>query len=519
MMKKRIVALLLAGLMTTTALASCRVQGNFEDPNGTEPNQTTPSSTQQTTPAPDDPYTPPVVTWQDVDKSVYTVKDVTLRQEASNTSTSLGSIPKETKLHCTKQNATWYYVEYNGNQGYVSIKSADKNVAVTEVDILASDFTPVEGDSKVMYANAETINVRLYPSQATFSDKVGSFKLNDQVTVIAENKDWYKVKYVKNGEEKDYFVSKDCLDDHEVVNPNDDSIYKDLFTDVNGNEGVEKYVYYKLDNGEGGKVNFRQSPNLKSTIIMSLSDGVKVTVLKTGVVDGKAWSYIIVKVESDKVGVPSEYKKGYISSDCLSDTSGDMNLDEFIEYYGFNKIDGGIMYYVLKEATINIRSTPSFPNTDAGEENNLITSLQSGQTPESIKALNVVATKEVNDTTWFLVEYTKKEGDKDVIVRGFVGGKALEQLTTDKDGERVVTIQDLQNKYPSITILETSETKTAASEAKCFGTPDGQGTVLGTINAGTEVTVVAKETGAFATWYVIQTEEGKLFFVGIEFFN
>ena len=40
MMKKRIVALLLAGLMATAALTSCRVQTNDNDnPGGTEPNQ------------------------------------------------------------------------------------------------------------------------------------------------------------------------------------------------------------------------------------------------------------------------------------------------------------------------------------------------------------------------------------------------------------------------------------------------------------------------------------------------
>lgn len=511
-MKKRIVALLLAGLMTTATLASCVVQ-NSDDPHKTEPNQNPP--TNQTTPDPGVNNNPPVVTWQDVDKTVYTVKDVTLRKEANGTSTALASISKETALHCTKQSTSWLYVEYEKDgetlQGYIT------KTSLTEINILATDFVEIEGGSKIMYANAKTINVRLYPTDAEFSSSVGTFSLNDEVTVYATNGTWYQVKYVKNGEEKKYFVSASCLSNAKVTDPDDDTPYRDLFTAVNGEEGVTKYVSVEKD----GKVNFRVAPLIhKDTdIIMSLSNGCKVTLLKTGTVDGMAWSYVAVYVTSDKDGVPSEYKYGYISSAYLSDMSGEMTLDELIEHHGFTKIEGGMMYYVLKGATINIRSTPDFPDTAAGEADNLLTSPQSGTTAESIKALKVVATGKVGDTTWFMVEYTKKDGENETIVRGFVGGKALEQLTTDEGGERIVTIEELKTKYPQLTILETPETKTANKAANCYGTPDTTGTVLGKIDAGATVTVVAKETGSRATWCVIQTAEGKLFFVGIEFFN
>ena len=505
MMKRRIVALLLAGLMTTAALASCRVQtNNNNNPGGTEPNQ----GTSQTTPKPEDPYTPPTVTWSDVDKTVYTVNDVKLRQDASDTSTALATIAKATAVHCTKQSSAWYYVEYDGKQGYI------RKTSVTETNITGSDFVNVEGGSKIMYANSKTINVRPYPVQNdTIAAAVGSYSLNDEVVVLAQNDNWYKVKYIKNGEEFEYFVSKDCLSEQKVVDPDDDSIYENLFTEVNGEVGVEKYVRVS------GTVNFRKAPNTKASIIMGLSDGVRVTVLKTGTVEDIAWSYIVVKVESEKEGVPSTYEYGYISSAYLADTNGDMTLDEFIAYHGFNKIEGGMMYYVLKGASIKLRSTPDFPDTDAGEKDNELTIIQSGTSPESIKALKVVATGEVDGFAWFMAEYTKKEGDKETVIRCFVGSKALDNLTTDASGERVVTIQDLVNKYPKLTILETPEIKTATKKANCYGTNDTTGTVLGTIEVGTEVTVVATETGAFATWCVIQTQEGKLLFVGVEFFN
>ena len=251
---------------------------------------------------------------------------------------------------------------------------------------------------------------------------------------------------------------------------------------------------------------------------MSLSDGVKVTVLKTGTVNGMEWSYIVVKVESNKDGVPSEYKFGYISSDYLSNTTGDMTLDDLLAHYPtFTKVEGGMMYYVLKEATITIRREPVFPAD--GEASNSLSNPQSGKTPDSIKAIKVVATGTVDETRWFIVEFVKKDGDTETLIRGFVGGKALEYLTTDANGNPTVTIEDLIAKYPQFTKLETPTNVTASKNANTYGTPDASGEVLGQITAGTTVKLVAQEAGAYATWYVVEDAEGKLLFVGKEFFN
>ncbi len=515
MMKKRIIALLLAGLMTTATLASCVVQ-NTKDPHKTEPNQTPP--TNQTTPDPGTVVIPPVITWQDVDKTVYTVNDAKLRTEASGTSTPLASIPKETALHCTKQSNLWFYVEYveikdgqeTSHQGYIS------KTSVTEVNILGTDFVEIEGGSKIMYANAPTINVRLYPTDADFSTAVASYKLNSEVTVVASNGTWYKIKYVKDNAEKFYFVHGSCLSPEQVNDPNNTEQYEHLFTPVNGEEGVTKYVSVEGN----GKVNFRVAPNTdkNTTIIMSLSDGCPVILLKTGTVDEMAWSYIAVLVTSDKPGVPDEYKFGYISSDYLSDTTGEMTLDDLLTHYPtFTKVEGGKVMYILQEAAITIRRTPHFPAD--GEASNSLSNPQSGTTPETIKSIKVVATGEVDGTTWFVVEYLKKDGEKETLIRGFVGGKALEYLTSDATGKPTITLEDLVIKYPQFTILETPETKTAAAAANCYGTPDTTGDVLGTITKDTQVTVVAKESGAFATWYVIKDDSGNFFFVGKQFFN
>ena len=511
MMKKRIVALLLAGLMSATALASCVARNNNNNPNGTEPNQNPPTG--QTTPDPNTNVNPPVISWQDVDKSVFTVNDVTLREEASNNSTALASIPKETELHCTKQSTSWYYVEYEKEgqllNGYVS------KARVTEENILGTDFVEVTGGSYSRYVATEGLRKRLYPSDNdNISTVLGSHKLNDVVTVTHTNGTWSRI---QGTDGKTYYLANRHLSEDKVTNPNDDSQYQHLFTPVNGEVGVKKYVSVE----QGGMVNFRTAPSTDEnvTIILSLSDGCEVTLLKTGTVNGVEWSYVVVLVTSNKEGVPSEYKFGYINSSYLSDTSGEMSIDDWIALYPtLTKIDGGMTYYVLKEATITIRRTPVFPAEN--EPSNSLANPQSGKNPDTIKAIKVYASGEIDETTWFLVEYTKKEGDKDVVIRGFVGGKALEYLTTDANGNPTVTLDDLIIKYPQFTKLETPTTVTTNGVANCYGTPDATGEVLGQLAQGAQVKLVAQEQGAFgfANWYVIESE-GKLFFVGKSFFN
>ena len=495
MTKNRIVALLLAGLITTAAMTSCRVEGNFDDPNGTEPNQN--GSEQTTTVKPDDPYTPSAPTWSDVDKTVYAISDIKLRSEANNTSTILCDIPVEAELHCTKQNASWYCVEYNGQVGYISKTSVNE-----------SKFVPInEAGSKVMYANEKTINIRLYPSES--ASIVGNYSRNDAVTVLATNGSWYKVQY---DETKTYYVSAKCLSETEWVDPDDDTSYQELFTEVNGEEGIVRYV-----NVNGGKVNFRKAPNTSASIIMSLTDGCEVIVLKTGVVNEMNWSYVVVKVKSDKVGAPDEYKYGYISSDYLAITNGDSTLENILLLYpSFTQIEATTMY-VIQEKTITIRSTPTFPGE--GETSNILSNPQSGTTPETIKAIKVLATGEVDGTRWFFVEFNKKDGDNETLIRGFVGGKALDCLTSNANGKATVTIEDLIVKYPQFVKLETPTKITTTSVANCYGTPNASSDALSQLAAGTEVTLVAQEPGAYASWYVIQDDQGDLFFVGKQFFN
>ena len=113
----------------------------------------------------------------------------------------------------------------------------------------------------------------------------------------------------------------------------------------------------------------------------------------------------------------------------------------------------------------------------------------------------------------------KKDGENETLIRGFVGGKAIDCLTSNANGKVTVTIEDLIVKYPQFVKLETPTKITTTSVANCYGTPDTAGDALGQLAAGTEVTLVAQESGSRATWYVIQDDQGDLFFVGMQFFN
>ena len=487
MMKKRIVALLLAGLMTTAALTACRVQGNFDNPNGTEPNQG--SSSQTTTTKPEDIYNPPSTTFEETDELVYATGEISLRKEATNSSTELAKIPVETELHCTKKNTSWYFVEYNGQEGYVSKTNVTKN-----------KFVPInEAGSKVMYANEKKINVRLYPYASASIE--GSYNRNDEVTVIASNGDWYKIQY---SETKTYYVSTTCLSDTKWVDPLDDSAYDELF-----NQGIltDKPVMYTTD-----KVNLRATPRTDTTdnILTTLAKGRAVTVTAKATLDnGSVWVRVVVEILPENEGDGIEKKEGYISFDYLSLYADQTTLDSLLSIYPeFTKRDPATTMYVVVDSTIFIRSTPNFPGKN--DPDNYAETL--GSTKESIRQLTVLADGTVDDVLWYIVEYTVKEGETEKTYRGFVGGKALQQLTTDPEGKLSLTLEGFLGSYSGkYDILETPVTVTTNGRTNCYVEPNNSEKNPPVIEAGTEVLLVAQEKGVAATWAVIKNDSGYYF--------
>ena len=503
MMKKRIVALLLAGLMTTTALASCRAQ-NSGNPNGTEPDQTTPQVTQKPD-NPDNPYNPPT-TWIEKTQDVYTLKDVTLRKEANGTSANLGSIPKETKLTSTKYNANWYYVEYEGNQGYVAAKTNSKP-NVTEVNILGTDFVAIEGGSKTMYVNTTTLYVRLYPSSDNnFSIQIGSYNLNDEVIVLATNDTWARIQY---SETEQYYVAHTYLSDAPIEDPNivpADELFTVISTNV---ESAPKMYVYGVDTAA-----VRKAPNIKAGQVTSLEKDAIVKILRTIVIEGRKWMHVAVEIAAQKPGDDVDYDYGYISADCLAYNNGSATLEELLEIYKEFTPKTQTMY-ILQESSISVRNAPIFDG-----DKNILLSPKSGTDLKDIKTIEVLAEGVVKDEgtqkdyKWYIVEYTQNGGETSKVWRGFIGGTALDALTTDPSGKPTVTLEDLLNDYPNeYEILETPLTVTTKELANCYGTPATTKVPLKELVADTTVTLVAVQKGYSTTWAVIQDSEGAYYFV------
>ncbi len=478
-MKKRVIALLMAGLLTAS-LASCVVTG--DGGGGTEPNQNITSTTGED-------VTPqnPTIVWQDVDQVVYTLDSVKLRAEASTSAQVLQTLPKETELRRVRTSTSWSEVEYNGQKGYVS------NVYLTGVDLLGKNFTAVDGGSKTMYANAK-VTIRLYPTTEDFSSKIGYFEVNNEVKVVATNDKWSKIEYKVKDETKYYFVNSYYLSASKVTDPNDASQYDSFFTECDPE--LERYI----KGTEKDKVNFRVAPNLNSNLVDTptkgvLTGGMKVTVLETGTVNEINWSYIEVKFDPANAGDPPTFKYGYVSSSYLAESAGTtvLTLDDLLALYpdAFTKVEK-TMYVKNTTSSLTARTSP-----DLDDDKNIVDYYNTKQ------AVKVVASGSYNDVNWCVVEAGAGK-------YYFVGAS---HLTSDPDGKSVLELSDIPVQYTEFTLCEAEAVK-ATSVANCYETPTATGQPAKSIAADTTVTVVAKQTGARQNvWWVIQDEAGTLYFV------
>lgn len=483
-MKKRLLALLLAGLITAT-LVSCSTERGREDdtkgPNGTEAEQTRPNENET------DP--PVTVTWTDVDEAVYVLADsLTLTSVDDGTATVKAS--KLEKLHRVKvSNTQRCIVEKDGKHYYASSKE------LTTDDILGEGFTKLSKE-KTMYAS-ENANVRSYASTADSGNIVSGLKINDSVTVVATgsvNKtNWSKIKVTKDGETVYYFVATSCLSDKQVEDP-DGTDYSKYFTSC-----ADTKMYVVVEQS----LVMRKNPHFKSKDIAYLLPDAEVIVVATGTVDGMSWSKIKVANEV-KPGDPQTYTIGYVNSAYLSPVPGgeEMTLDKMLILYpSFTKKDPAETMYVSAES-LNVRSTPTFPaSTDKG---NIVAGLKK---KDQVK---VVATGTVDSTRWAMIEYG--EG-----VFYFVG---LSYLTVDPDGNPTPeSVDELIEKY-GFTKLEAAKTYYAVGKVNCYATPGTSGTVAKELKASDKVTVYAKGEKDGAEWYLFQVDGSAVYyFAGASLFT
>ncbi len=473
-MKKRLLALLLAGLMTAS-LASCTTRsGKNPTPSGTEEEQTVVNTPNQGNNNNNNNNNNPTVTWTDVDETVYVTATNGMTLTGVEDGASL-KVDMLDELHRVKvSNSSRSIVEKDGKQYYAD------SAKLTAEDILGKGFTKFE---KKMYATTN-LTIRAYAS--TKAPEKGGLELNEEVNVVAKgdvgDMNWSKIKI----DGKYYFVSSKYLSEEKAKDPNKTD-YSALFTDCTP---VVKYV-------TATTLTLRKNANTSADALAYLKTDTEVTVIATGVVDGINWSKVKIADEV-KPGDTPTYTIGYVGSAHLSPVKGgtELTLDDMLALYpAFEKKAPAQVMYVAADS-LNARTSPEFPADNA----NLIINLSLKKKTQ----VTVVASGKVEDTAWAMIEY--KDGEKTKYA--FVSEK---WLTTDPDGNMIVTLDSLIEKY-GMTKLETSKTMYALQTVSCKTAPDNKANADKTLEANQKVTVYATVEKDGATWCLFQVEGSDVYY-------
>lgn len=482
-MKKRILALLLAGLLTAS-MASCISREGSRDNTagvgGTEGEQKPPSTTGGSI------LPPEPLTWEDADDYIYiTETSVSLRV---NVSTVEGSVKVQgaTKLHRVKKSTSWSQVEYEGKTYFVA------NDFLTADDLTGESFTACT-PAQTMYATTG-VNIRKYASAtASISVTIGGLKQNDTVTVVAKGESWNKIMLtddkgnVSFGFVKAEFLSKD------PVQGTVDKNYAEYF------EACEPKTMYVAE----GQYNLRLEPHkdgqIRDTLTVNKEHPV-LTLKVTGVGKGDyAEWYRVSYPDTVKEGDPQTYTDCYIHSSCLKENLEDTTLEGFLKLYpSFTKCDE-LTLYVVKDTPMNARKTPVFEGTD-----NIGAMLQPKE------AVKIVASGMVGESLRYIIEY--QEG-----VYYFVTAK---YLTPDETGEPApLSLTELLAQYKTFTACTSTEVY-ATGKVNCYNTPAAVDVVPHTLALGEKATMVAKSSdGVWCIIQVVKDKQEKLFFAGVGLFS
>ncbi|MBQ9131605.1 MAG: SH3 domain-containing protein [Clostridia bacterium] len=482
-MKKRILALLLAGLLTAS-LASCFNNSNNGDDtsgNGTEPSQTTPSIEDTTTP-------PEPITFKEVDETVYTVVDKAKLLVDPESTTGAVQVNKLTEMRRVKVSTVWSVVEYMDEQYYVA------SASLTNADLMGKGFTACSPE-KTMYVKTETLNVRTYASSEKYSDVVDHLQRNDTVTVVAEGKEWSKIKVTGEGNAVSYyFVFSEYLSATEYVDPNSID-FSSYFTACN----PEKTMYAT------GSVRVRKNAHAESDELDVLVKDDQVTVVALGQIGESTWAKVKIVEAPDKEGDPENIYFAYVNAKYLSDIKGGevtVTLDDILaEYPDYTKLENALTMYA--NGICWVRSSPEIisqtkEDGSANPDFNGVGNLAKAQ------QIKVVASGDV----WAIIQY----GEDDAL--GFVH---MSMLTTDDKGEPVhLSLAELLKLYPNFSAI-TELTVYATGKVNCYTEPKVGETAAKSLEAGTQVTKVA--ISELDNWCIIRTADGAYYFVGSNLFT
>ncbi len=466
-MKKRILALLLAGAMTVSLSACISHTSGEEDTtvSGTEIN----------------PFDP--TNYEIVDDMVYaTASGLFLYADPSN-ATSAIEIALGAAMHRTRTSAMWSLVEYNGGTYFI------QNDRITNEDLLGVGFTACT-PAKTMYATTK-VNIRLYASANTsISPTKGALEKNEEVKVVAQGERWSKIELTReDGSVVHYFVNSQYLSSSPIVEID----YTKFFTPT-----TETTLYINAEES----ANLRSEPSTETgSILATKKKNETVILVATGTGDYADWRY--VKVEVQKPGDPIKYEYCYAHKSVLSDTPiggvTSTTLEDLLRQYPtFSAVTEGTMFVANTAASLSARTSPI-----ALKDNSNV-----GAYLTTKSAVTVVAAGTANEVNWKVIRYA--EG-----VFYFVSAKFL---TTSSNGDIVLDLNTALDYYPQFKAC-TEETLAAKGTVNCYTAPETSATAAKQLVANTTVTLVAKDSTAGSDWCLIKTSDGAYYFVGYSLFT
>lgn len=142
-------------------------------------------------------------------------------------SIKLGDISENSKVSVKEITNLWAYVSSDLGSGWI-IKNVLNNNETTnnetvkdneEIPTNEEENTPNEPqdntsseENNIGYVNVANVYVRSEPS--TDSEPIGSLELNDEVTILGEENNWYKIEY----EDTEGYVAEKLISDEKVSN-------------------------------------------------------------------------------------------------------------------------------------------------------------------------------------------------------------------------------------------------------------------------------------------------------------
>ena len=119
---------------------------------------------------------------------IVTVSSLNVRSGPGTYYSKIGSLKKGANVQIVSTSAGWYKIKYSSGYGYISSQYVSTSSGSTKPEPI-KNTTLKQNEGLVLV----TMNVRSGP--ATAYSRIGSVSKNTKVSVISQQKGWYKIKY------------------------------------------------------------------------------------------------------------------------------------------------------------------------------------------------------------------------------------------------------------------------------------------------------------------------------------